>query len=288
MLFFSAPTSCVVRANRAACRLLGYAQHQLQSMRLAAIAPQVRASNLAQLCERAARSVDQEATIRTVYRHQTRALLPVDCTIRRVASLPEDIFVAVASERFHQPGDLRPRIGNAQRDGLTGLPDRNWLWQQLEQECSMARQDGGRLAVLFVDIDRFKLINDTHGHLAGDEVLQTLARRLAECVRPNDVVARCGGDEFVVMLKGVRSSSDVRGIVERIGGGFEAKGTLRGGTEWRAPVTVSIGVAISGGEDSSSVDLFERADRAMYQAKALGRAGRFVVDDSSAARSQST
>jgi diguanylate cyclase (GGDEF)-like protein len=281
MLFFSALTTCILRANRAACQFLGYEQHQMQNMRIADVAPQVTASNLAQLCNRALRSVYEEAAIRTVYRHQTRTLLPVEFAVRRVASLPEDVFVALARERFQHTGEPTPRIGNPHRDSLTGLPDRTWLWQRLEHEFDQAQHAAGQLAVLFIDIDQFKQINDTNGHLAGDQVLQAFARRLSKCVRPNDAVARCGGDEFVVILSGVHGP-DVRRVAERIGRSFEVKGNFRGGTEWRAQVAVSIGVAISRGEDSSSVDLFERADRAMYQAKALGRAGRFVIDDSTA------
>src|SRR5262249_8624375 len=89
MVFFSVPTSRLIRVNRAACQCLGYTQHQLQSMLIQDIAPQATRSNLAQICVRAARSADHEARVRTVYRHGSGALVPVDCSIRMVSTLPE-------------------------------------------------------------------------------------------------------------------------------------------------------------------------------------------------------
>jgi diguanylate cyclase (GGDEF)-like protein len=144
----------------------------------------------------------------------------------------------------------------------------------------MARRSDYHFALMVIDIDRFKDINDSFGHLAGDYVLQAVARRLTASVRPNDAVTRYGGDEFVVLVKNIRGEKDIRHITERIGRRLEAGGKRGGGDEWRARVTVSIGVALSAGRDSSSVDLFEAADQAMYRAKSLGRNGRFVIDES--------
>jgi diguanylate cyclase (GGDEF)-like protein len=174
----------------------------------------------------------------------------------------------------------RRRLIAAYRDGLTLLPNRVWLWRHLEREVRMARRSDYHFALMVIDIDRFKDINDSFGHLAGDIVLQAVARRLTASVRPNDAVTRYGGDEFVVLVKNIRGEKDIRRITERIGRRLEAAGKRGGGEKWRARITVSIGVAVSAGRDSSSVDLFETADQAMYRAKALGRNGRFVIDES--------
>ncbi len=280
IVFFSAPTSRLVYANRAACRCLGYTGQQLQSMSLMDIAPQATRANLTDFWRRAMSSANQEARVRTVYRHRSGSLVPVRCSIRALRTEPESIFIAVGQDATELGSMNRRRLSDAFRDSLTQLPNRAWLWRRLEREERVARRRDYRFAVLFIDIDRFKVINDSYGHLSGDQVLQTVARRLTASVRPDDVVARYGGDEFVVLMKDVHGDKDIRRITERIGRCLEAVGQRRGGKEWRARVTVSIGVAISGGQGSSAVDAVERADRAMYRAKALGRNGRFIIDES--------
>jgi diguanylate cyclase (GGDEF)-like protein len=136
-----------------------------------------------------------------------------------------------------------------------------------------------KFAVLFADVDRFKAVNDSIGHLAGDKVLQSVAGRLATCVRPCDAVARYGGDEFVVVLGDVHSEKSVSQVAQRIGHGIVTAGMLTEGEPWRIQVTVSIGAAICDRRDRSGLHAIERADRAMYQAKSQGRCGRFVIDN---------
>lgn len=280
IVFFSAPTSRLVHVNRAAANCLGYTRQQLRSMSLLEIAPQATRANLTELCGRAMRSANQEARIRTVYRHRSGSLIPVRCSIRALRMLPESIFVAVGQDTSGPSSMNRRRLCAAFRDSLTLLPNRAWLWRRLEREVRAARKRDYQFAVLFIDIDRFKDINDSYGHLAGDQVLQAVARRLTASVRPDDV-ARYGGDEFVVLMKDVHNAEDVRRIAGRIGRCVNAAGKCQGGKVWRARVTVSIGVAICGGQCSSAADAIERADRAMYRAKALGRNGRFAIDESS-------
>jgi diguanylate cyclase (GGDEF)-like protein len=257
-------------------------------MSLLDIAPHATDANLTELCRHAMCSANQESRIRTVYRHRNGSLIPVRCSIRALQTLPESILVVVGQDASGHGDWNRRRLIAAYRDGLTLLPNRVWLWRHLEREVRMARRSDYQFAVLVIDIDRFKDINDSFGHLAGDHVLQAVARRLTASVRPNDAVTRYGGDEFVVLLKDIRGDKDIRRITERIGRCLEAAGKRGGGEEWRARVTVSIGVAISEGQDSSSVDLFERADQAMYRAKALGRNGRFVIDESPQNSGEST
>jgi diguanylate cyclase (GGDEF)-like protein/PAS domain S-box-containing protein len=278
IVFFSARTSRLVHANRAAADCLGYPQDQLLNLSLLEIAPQASSVNLAALHRRAMRRPNQEARVRTVYRHRSGSLIPVDCTIRAVRVLPESIFVAIGHGAEGSGSASPRRLTAVSRDSLTLLPNRDWLWRQLEREIRMAWQSDYQFAVLFIDIDRFKDINDVYGHLAGDRVLQSVAHRLAASVRPEDVVTRYGGDEFVVLIKDVRGEEDVWQIAERIVRRLEVVGDRRRGKAWRARVTVSIGAAISGGPGLTSIDAIERADRAMYRAKALGRNGRFVID----------
>lgn len=279
IVFFSAPNGRLMHVNRAASRCLGYSQQQLQCKSLVDIAPQATHENIAEICRRALRSPTLQTRFRTAYRHRSGSLRPVHCCIRALYVEPECIFVAVAHDGAVRCGTYSLPLSAAFRDSLTLLPNRAWLWRQLEGEVRSAQQSDYRYAVLFIDIDRFKEINDSYGHLAGDQVLEAVARRLKASVRPNDVITRYGGDEFVVLMKDVRSGEDTRRIAERIGRCFETVGKGRNGEEWRTRVTVSIGVAISGGQGSSAVDAVERADGAMYRAKALGRNGQFVIDE---------
>jgi diguanylate cyclase (GGDEF)-like protein/PAS domain S-box-containing protein len=280
VVFFSAPTMRVLHLNRAACDCLGYSPAHFARMSLLDIAPQANRGHLAEIIRRAMHDAAQEASTQTVYRHRSGPLIPVHCSIRALCILPESLLVAVGRD-ISIDGVLNSRFLNAEfRDGLTFLPNRAWLWRQLEGEVQRARQSDYQFAVLFVDVDRFKAINDSFGHLAGDQVLQAIARRLRASVRPNDDVARYGGDEFVVLMKNVQIADDVRRIAERIGRFVNAAGKHRKGNVMQAQVTVSVGVAITGGTGTSVADVIDRADRAMYRAKALGRNGRFVMDES--------
>jgi diguanylate cyclase (GGDEF)-like protein len=149
-------------------------------------------------------------------------------------------------------------------DPLTGLADRAFFLERLGALLSGGRANDHRCAVLFVDVDGFKQINDTHGHLVGDRVLREVARRLAGCVRAGDHVARFGGDEFVVLLESVRGVDDTDPVAERIRMAFEHPIQL---PEGEVTLAVSVGAAVAGPDERSAEALINAADRAMYAAK---------------------
>lgn len=278
ILFFTAPTSRLIHANRAACACLGYSHAELRRMSLLDIAPQANSGQLAEILQRDSLALVDGSSVHTVYRHRSGSLIPIDCTVRPIETSTDKLFVVVGREADAHRRSTSRYVAAALRDSLTELPNRNWLWRQLEREVRAARQYDYQFAVMFIDVDRFKEINDAYGHLAGDQVIQAVARRLKAIVRPSDDISRYGGDEFVVLMKRVQNENDIRRIAERIVRAVDAAGKYQQGKAWRARVTVSIGVAIGGGQCSSATDLIERADRAMYRAKALGRNGQFVID----------
>lgn len=153
-------------------------------------------------------------------------------------------------------------------DPLTGLPNRRFFGERLEEALANARRYGHGFALMAIDLDRFKEINDTWGHEAGDELLRLFVERVGVQLRKGDIFARLGGDEFVVLLPEVSSDTDVEPvaakIVETLGEPF-----LIGGGAVR--VTASIGFALHAGNDVGPEELLRRADRAMYRAKAEGR-----------------
>ena len=156
----------------------------------------------------------------------------------------------------------------AQHDPLTGLPNRRLLVDRLRQATSAARRRGRSVGVLFVDLDRFKEVNDTRGHDAGDTVLQQVAQRLQACVREADTVAREGGDEFVVVLPDLEVPEDSMRVADKMLVEL-AKPMDIGGAEIR--VTPSIGISHYPRDATDIEELIDRADRAMYSAKGAGR-----------------
>ncbi|MEX2100555.1 MAG: EAL domain-containing protein, partial [Acidimicrobiia bacterium] len=153
-------------------------------------------------------------------------------------------------------------------DPLTGLPNRVLFVERLERELARAAVNQERVAVLFLDLDRFKVVNDSLGHSAGDRLLVAVSDRLNNAVRPADIVARFGGDEFTVLCPNVPSEETAELIAERL---IQAASRPVALVEGEVFVTASVGIALSGGESDTSETLLRNADAAMYRAKEMGR-----------------
>lgn len=154
-------------------------------------------------------------------------------------------------------------------DALTGLPNRSLFMQRLESAVERAREENYLLAVLFLDLDGFKIVNDTLGHLIGDELLVAVAQRLQACLRPGDLVARLGGDEFTILLENIKDVSDATKIAERIQHELTLSFNLNG---HEVSTAASIGIALSTKGYDQPEDLLRGADITMYRAKTLGKA----------------
>ncbi len=153
-------------------------------------------------------------------------------------------------------------------DLLTGLPNRALFNDRLEHGLAQAKRHGRNLAVMFIDLDGFKKINDTYGHDAGDDVLKTIAIRLTASTREDDTVSRHGGDEFLYLLTEIGDEADVRAIAEKIIESIELPFHITvDGAKIDATISASIGIAIFPKDASTAHDLIKSADKAMYQAK---------------------
>ncbi|CAM5220657.1 Diguanylate cyclase (GGDEF)-like protein/PAS domain S-box-containing protein OS=Castellaniella defragrans OX=75697 GN=HNR28_003519 PE=4 SV=1 [Castellaniella defragrans] len=169
------------------------------------------------------------------------------------------ITTAIESQR------MQARLQHmAQYDQLTGLPNRGLLDDRLKTALSMARREHERLSVLYLDLDRFKPVNDTLGHSVGDLLLQEVASRLKRCVRASDTVARIGGDEFVVLLQRLSEPRQAAVVAAKIHDAMSRPFTLDGHTLSIAP---SIGIAHYPEDGERAQQLLEHADQAMYRAK---------------------
>ena len=167
-------------------------------------------------------------------------------------------------------------IHDALHDNLTGLPNRTFSIDRIESTIARAQKNPSyRYGLLFIDLDRFKIINDSLGHSVGDRLLVLVSKLLRECVRENDVVARLGGDEFVILLDGIRSLGDATQIGERIQLRLRSPFEIRGQSIF---TSASIGIVFSSLEYNNASDLMRDADIAMYRAKENGKA-RYTVFD---------
>jgi diguanylate cyclase (GGDEF)-like protein len=156
----------------------------------------------------------------------------------------------------------------AHHDSLTGLPNRTLLHDRLQQALTQGQRGRHRVAVMFLDLDRFKSVNDTLGHAIGDELLKHVAERLKSAVRAVDTVSRLGGDEFVIILHEMSSPDDVVQVAEKILGALAPPVTIEG---HQLRTTPSIGISMFPDDGDEVIALMKSADTAMYQAKAAGR-----------------
>ena len=155
-------------------------------------------------------------------------------------------------------------------DSLTGLPNRTLFTQRLKDVLEHSKQQNPDLfAVLFIDLDCFKLINDSLGHSIGDQLLIATAKRLLHCLRPTDTAARNGGDEFTILLRGIRNINEVISVAERLQAELKLPLTL---DQQQVYTTASIGIVLSSSSYDRTEDLLRDADTAMYRAKSLGGA----------------
>lgn len=164
--------------------------------------------------------------------------------------------------------NAQSKLEKANMDGLTGLPNRSLFHEYLQRSCEQTMMNNSVVALLFIDLDKFKAVNDTYGHDAGDELLKQASERMVACIGPDDVLARLGGDEFTVILNNLpnedRATEVAKNIIEELRRPFQL-----------AAAEVKIGCSIGGSfyptEADTAIGLVKNADIAMYQAKASGK-----------------
>ena len=189
-------------------------------------------------------------------------------------ALEGSLVVENAVLRAAEQERLEQLAHQAFHDSLTQLPNRALFADRLAHALERTNRRQAAVAVLFLDLDDFKPINDSYGHEAGDQLLTAVAQRITACVRPEDTVARLGGDEFTILLEDIADARYAIAVAERIEASLRDPFQVAG---HEATVTASVGIAVSSGRESTPEDLIRDSDRAMYLAKRKGRARHEVV-----------
>ncbi len=261
---------CIEDANPALHTLLGHGPGSLHEQPIAHLLDAGEHEREALLRQRLLGSGNDgfEAEFRFV-RRDGRPLWVLASTalLRDAEGLPSGYFMQIIDiDRRKQVEAELERL--AHFDAVTGLVNRHGLQLELERSANVARRHASRFALLYIDLDHFKPVNDTLGHDAGDEVLVEVARRLLAVARTTDVVARPGGDEFVLLINDLRRAADVVPVSEKIRTAIGAPIRVRGRL---FDITASIGVSVFPDDTEATSELMRHADQALYRAKASGR-----------------
>ncbi len=268
LIFSLTPDGTFLYTNQAWQKTLGYTSAEAMQRSIADIVdPAFRIKYLAEMRKavRGERVEPLEGRLVT----KSGEMVEVEGTITCSGSEPQDKVVwAICRDVTARRRAQEQLYHMAHHDLLTGLPNRLFFADRLRQAQALARRQKQQCAVLFLDLDRFKIINDTLGHAVGDQLLQEAARRLRSCVREIDTVARLGGDEFAIVLVNLHAPGDAEQVAAKILANL-AKPVLIDTHELFITTSIGISVFPLHGEDADL--LIKRADVAMYQAKSLGR-----------------
>ncbi len=269
----------VLEVNRAFADMLGLEAEPLAgTLLLDLVHPDERsgeASALSRLSVGTARTLQGEVRLA----HREGRSVWVLRTLTRLSSSAAEApsVILQAQDVTEQKRAQASLLHDAFHDGLTGLPNRALFLDRLRTVMKRARRQRLRFAVLFIDLDRFKLVNDSLGHVAGDQLLVAVARRLSGAIRGEDTVARLGGDEFTVLIDDVGGAEEALATARRLLEVLSAPFDLDGREVF---ATASVGVALGGDGPATADELLRDADTALYQAKGAGKACAALFDDS--------
>jgi len=244
--------------------LIGYTHDEMIGRRIFDFLPPDQMARIATSMQ-----TGEETNFESVVLHRDGRRLPVEFIVRTIERHGERMRMSIVRDirdRHAAQAHIRHMAHN---DALTSLPNRLSLMEHLSHMIAAARRDDSQVALLFIDLDHFKRVNDSLGHLVGDTLLQTIARRITESLRTTDMVARFGGDEFIVLLPRTLQRMDAEEVAQKLLAAIEVPLNADGRL---ISVTPSIGMSMFPHDGETADDLIKNADTAMYLAKARGRA----------------
>jgi diguanylate cyclase (GGDEF)-like protein/PAS domain S-box-containing protein len=287
-ILFVAPDASIVESNAAVAEILGYSGEEIEGEWAHGLVMEQDRAGVTDQFTRLIAGESENERIEARYLHRNGDVVWANLATSLVRSSDGDPLFAIQmieniSDRKHAEDELRKHAElsahQALHDALTGLPNRVLFQDRIHQALLTAEREGGRLAVMLLDLDRFKEINDTLGHAAGDHVLKEVSSRLHKCLRASDTVARLGGDEFGLLLPKQNEQSDVVHLLGKLTTAIEEPIDLDG-----LPLGIegSIGVAFYPDHGVSTEELIQRADVAMYVAKQDNRSHAFYEETTDA------
>ncbi|TVQ44636.1 MAG: EAL domain-containing protein, partial [Gloeocapsa sp. DLM2.Bin57] len=258
-------TGKIIEANSAYCQLLGYDLTQIQLINFVDIIeyPQTFSEKLQEVINN---NLDFWGEV--IHRRQDGCLIEVEMSISLIYYQNQQIFCCTVRDITQRKRNEQLLAYQAFHDDLTGLANRKFFEVQLNSILSNAQTNNSSIAVMFLDIDHFKNINDTLGHTIGDELLKAFAERLKSCVRSNDIISRWGGDEFTILISNINQREDVINLAQRILKSLEQPFNL---SKHLLYVKSSIGIALYPEDGEDGENLVKNADIALYRAKNEGR-----------------
>jgi len=257
-------------ANDAACRQFGYSREELMGMNYRVYVPKDDVKHVHRTWNKVYRTGEpvKSFPFATIKKDGTHIYLENSISPLRNKEGKIIGFRSISRDITERKQFEQKLAEMATHDALTGLPNRILLSDRLMIGSALARRSGHRLAILMLDLDRFKAVNDAMGHSVGDELLKAVGERLSGVMRKSDTVSRIGGDEFVLVLPQISSIDDVTRFARRVLGAFQESFVF---SSHQLRITTSIGIAIYPDDGTNIENLLKNADSAMYLAKEQGR-----------------
>ena len=267
----------LIYVNRAFAEILGYRPEDMTGLEFAGLlVPEDRAAAAAFSEERPLPAGHELHEMRLLHR-DGKATVITAVTVAHVPYRGRLAVTGTVRDVTAQKKSEQELVRSAFHDALTDLPNRSFFMEKLQQVLEhVGHRSSDRFAVLFLDLDRFKLINDSLGHSFGDRVLTSIARRLRTCLRPADLIARYGGDEFTILVENITGLDDATAVADRVHEELARPITIDGHDIF---TNASIGIVISAPHYRQPDEILRDADTAMYRAKEAGKAGYVVFDD---------
>lgn len=270
MWVYDLNTLAFLEVNDAAIDHYGYSRDEFLRMRITEVRPEVEVARLLEKITHERPALERAGQWR--HRLKDGRIIDVDIVSHQVRWHNRSAALVVAQDLTDQLALEAELAHQAFHDDLTGLPNRALFMDRLNHALDRATRHQGNIAILFLDLDDFKLINDSLGHKVGDQLLVAVAERLQRCRRSGDTVARLGGDEFIFLLEEIATDSEAEQAADRIGAELRAPFQVEGR---QIVATPSIGIAFSA-QSRDADDLLRQGDVAMYAAKRSGK-GRYTV-----------
>ncbi len=269
VLVFHPQTFQFIKANSLACVGTGFTPEEIKQKTFIELAPNLDPKKLSQMCDSLINKIRPMVSFETTFIRKDESTYPAECKLQLVEPKGSDseilVWVQDLTERKQMEDTIRQM---AYYDSLTGLPNRNLLNDRLAVALANAARNQQKVAILFLDLDHFKTINDSLGHEAGDHLLQQVSLRIKEVLRKQDTIARMGGDEFIILIPGLTDTDHTARLAEKI---LDAVTPVFKIGDNELYIGCSIGISIFPDDGMEIKTLLKNSDLAMYRAKEKGR-----------------